>query len=300
MRIGLIDVDGHRFPNLALMKLSAYHKERGDSVEWWNGFARYDLVYQAKVFTGLYSPDVDTVSNTDGLIKGGTGYRLSSRLPDPVEHHMPDYALYPQYQKAYGYLTRGCPRGCPFCIVKEKEGPQSVRAADLSEFYTGQKEICLLDPNLLACPEHPALLRQLIDSRARVDFTQGLDARLLTEENAAQLKQVRIAKLSFAFDDLRQEDGILRGLVLFRRITGKQRSVNVFLLTNFDTTHEQDLYRVRKVQELGYLPYIMIYNKPSAPQLTRDLQRWCNNRFIYRATEGDFSKYRKGAAAIGG
>lgn len=149
MNIGLIDVDSHNFPNLALMKISAYHKDRGDSVEWWNGLKHYDIVYKSKVFDDTYSQDMDYVINADKIFKGGTGYGLDNYLPDEIEHYMPDYGLYGIKDRAFGHLTRGCPRGCPFCIVKQKEGNVHT-VADLSEFWWGQKEIVLMDSNITA------------------------------------------------------------------------------------------------------------------------------------------------------
>ena len=148
-------MDGHRWPNLCLMKLSAYHKARGDTVEWHDGRRRYDLVYMSRVFTDSYSKDFTGRIRADQIIRGGTGYGLSNRLPDDVEHTRPDYGIYPQFAgTAYGFLSRGCPRGCGFCIVGEKEGRKTVAVADLSEFWAGEKEIKLLDANLLAasCP----------------------------------------------------------------------------------------------------------------------------------------------------
>ena len=160
MTIGLIDVDGHNFPNLALMKLSAWHKAQGDAVEWWWGFGEYDRVYMSKVFDETYSPDIPEPLNAREIIKGGTGYGLDNHLPDEVEHICPDYSLYPELTRetAYGFLTRGCPRGCSFCIVARKEGRAARKVADLSEWWRGQKNIKLLDPNLLACREHMDLL----------------------------------------------------------------------------------------------------------------------------------------------
>ena len=122
MKIGLIDVDGHNYPNLALMKLSAWHKAQGDQVEWWWGFGQYDRVYMPKVFDGTYSPDVDEPLNAKEIVKGGTGYGIQTVLPQEVEHIYPDYSIYPKLTKdtAFGFLTRGCPRGCNFCIVSAK------------------------------------------------------------------------------------------------------------------------------------------------------------------------------------
>lgn len=294
MKIGLIDVDGHNFPNLCLMKISAYHKQRGDSVSWWSGFEHYDIVYKSRVFTDEYTADHSTAINAEQVIQGGTGYDLKNKLPDDVEHIMPDYCIYPHFDEAYGFLTRGCPRACEFCIVAEKEGKCSYKVANLSEFWKGQRTIKLLDPNLLACRDQEDLLMQLANSKAWVDFTQGLDARCVTEDNAKLLSKIKTKMVHFAFDDVVQEDSVLRGLEIYKRITGiKEHDTGVYILTNFNTTHEQDIYRVKKVQELGYRPYIMVYNKRTAPQVTRDLQRWSNNRIIYAASDRKFENYNK-------
>ena len=202
MKIGLYDVDGHNWPNLCLMKLSAHHKNRGDSVEMWSPEGSYDLVYKSRVFTDTYSKDTQVIPNAAHVICGGTGYGPGPNLPDAVEHTRPDYSLYPQFQgTAYGFLTRGCPRNCGFCIVSGKEGRRSRQVADLPEFWDGQREIKLLDPNLLACSDHEKLILQLADSRAWVDFTQGLDIRLITPDNAALLNRVRTKMIHFAWDD---------------------------------------------------------------------------------------------------
>ena len=184
MRIGLIDVDSHNFPNLCLMKLAAYHRQQGDQVEWYNSECHYDIVYQSKVFDDTYSKDIDFIPNATQVIRGGTGYGLDNKLPDAVEHCMPDYSLYGITDTAYGFLTRGCPRHCAFCIVGDKEGLRSQKVADLSEFWNGQPNIELLDPNLLACKDRMELLDQLIDSRAMVNINQGFDIRLANAEIA--------------------------------------------------------------------------------------------------------------------
>jgi len=183
--IELIDTDSHNFHNLCLMKLSSYHKAKSDTVEWWNGFEKYDIVYKSKVFTEEYTKAENTVIHADKIIEGGTGYELDNKLPYEIEHIYPDYILYPKLTKniAYRFLTRCCSRDCPFCIVSQKEGKQSIKVADLSEFWNGQKIIKLLDPNLLACKDHMNLLQQLIDSKAYVDFTQGVDARCINKQN---------------------------------------------------------------------------------------------------------------------
>lgn len=289
MKIGLIDVDGHHFPNIALMKLSAWHKTSGDYVEWWNAeTTQYDRVYMSKVFDETYSFDITLPTNAGKVIRGGTGYGLYNKLPEEVEHTYPDYSLYPKLTEdtAYGFLTRGCPRGCHFCIVSEKEGQISVKVADLSEFWNGQKHIKLLDPNLLACPDHLSLLRQLCDCHAYVDFTQGLDSRLLTPDNISLINQLKLKDIHFAWDYMQESVPVLRGLKLYRELAAHKvhgAYGTVYCLVNYNTTMAENLYRIYTLRDIGYDPYVMVYDKPNAPREIRDLQRWCNNRKIYKS-----------------
>ena len=295
MKIGLIDVDGHNYPNLALMKLSAWHKAQGDEVEWWWGFSEYDRVYMSKVFDETYTPDIPEPLNAKEIVKGGTGYGLDNKLPEEIEHVYPDYSLYPELTKdtAYGFLTRGCPRGCHFCIVAGKEGRKSVKVADLSEWWNGQKNIVLMDANILACSQHVELLQQLIDSKAWVDINQGMDCRLLTKQNIEAINRLKLREIHFAWDYMRESKAVLRGLELYASLAPRKshgRYATVYCLTNYDTTMEENLYRIYKLRDMGYDPYVMIYDKPHAPRDVRLLQRWCNNRLIFRA-EPDFNKY---------
>lgn len=289
MNIGLIDVDSHNFPNLCLMKIAAYHKAKGDNVEWWNGLLHYDRVYQAKVFDDTYSKDNDWVINADEIIKGGTGYGLNSVLPDEIEHIYPDYSLYGIEDTAYGFLTRGCPRHCPFCIVGDKEGLKSHQVADLDEFWRGQKEIVLLDPNITASKECEKLFDDLISTKAWIEFNQGIDVRCLTEKGADQLNRMKTKMIHFAWDNYEMKT--YEKLKKVRPLLKKDmRKMTVYVLVNFNTTHEQDLERIYKLRELDYSPYVMIYDKPHAPKLTRQMQRWCNNKFIFRSCD-NFEDY---------
>ena len=282
MKIGLVDVDSHNFPNLCLMKLSTYHKALGDTVGWRKPAGWYDVVYKSRVFTDTYSRDNIYIANTGEVIKGGTGYGPGPDLPEAVEHSRPDYGLYPQFpDTAYGFLTRGCPRACPFCIVSGKEGRRSRQVADLSEFWDGQKEIKLLDANLLACPDHEHLLLQLAESSALVDFSQGLDIRLTTPDNVALLNKIRTKAVHFAWDNPETDlTPYFRRFVELTNIKSDRRR-RVYVLTNFGSTHEQDLYRVNTLRGLGYDPYVMVYERPTAPKITRQLQRWVNNKRIF-------------------
>ena len=296
MKVGLIDVDGHNFPNLALMKISAWHKAKGDTVEWCLPLDRYDIVYQSKVFDEIYSPDIDWTPMADKIVKGGTGYGLDNTLPDEIEHIYPDYSIYPELTKntAYGFLTRGCPRGCKFCIVASKEGRRSYKVADLSEFWMGQKNVSLLDPNILACKDHPDLLQQLIDSKACVDFNQGLDIRLTNDLNIYLLNRIKVKEIHFAWDNA--EDDLkpyFEQYKAFAKHKPHGQYGTVYCLTNFGSTMEENLYRIYTIRDLGYDPYVMVYDKPNAPREIKDLQRWCNNRFIFKSCE-KFEDYKKG------
>ena len=257
----------------------------------WRPEGCYDLVYKSKVFTDTYSKDNIYIANADKIIRGGTGYGPGPDLPDAIEHSRPDYSLYPQFpDTAYGFLTRGCPRACGFCIVSGKEGRQSRQVADLSEFWDGQREIKLLDANLLACPDHERLLVQLAGSRSYVDFSQGLDIRLTTPDNIVLLNQVRIKAVHFAWDNPNVDlTSYFRRFVELTAIKS-DRKRRVYVLTNFGSTHEQDLYRVETLRDLGYDPYIMVYERPSAPPITRHLQRWVNNKRIFYTVK-NFADY---------
>lgn len=302
MNIALIDVDGHNFPNIPLMKLSAWHKQQGDEVEWYNPLTAWqnppDKVYMSKVFT--FTPDYPHPVNAKEIIKGGTGYFYPNggeKLPTEIEHIYPDYSFYPEMTKdtAYGFLTRGCPRGCGFCIVKDKEGQKSIKVADLSEFWNGQKNVVLLDPNMFACKEWRNLSQQLIDSKAWIDFSQGCDIRIMTDEKIEMLKQMKIKRVHFAWDRYEDKKIIVPKFKAVKELTGwDKRKLIVYVLVNFNTTLEQDLERIYTLRELGFGPYVMVYEKDKLPNghVIRRLQRWVNMRAVFE-TIPIFEEYLK-------
>ena len=319
MRVGIIDVDAHKFPNLALMKIAAYHKKRGDEVEWAFPLATYDRVYQAKVFDELYSKDIDWLPQAKEIIKGGTGYFRRKKegkktwceiyhcgewrdignvptisidqetynevLPPEIEHIYPNYHIYPKLTQktAFGFLTRGCPRHCDFCLVGDKEGVKSVKVADLKEFWKGQKNIKLLDPNLLACRDHLDLLEQLARSKAYVDFTQGLDIRMTTAENIEAINRLKVKQIHFAWDN--PKDRLEKRFEEYAAKAAHKphgHYASVYVLTNFNSTMEENLHRIYTLRDMGFDPYVMIYDKPHAPREIRLLQRWVNNKPIFK------------------
>jgi hypothetical protein len=290
VRIGLIDVDSHNFPNFALMKISAYHKALGDDVSMYVHLFEYDKIYMSKVFT--FTKDIKNVRCKE-IIRGGTGYNLETKLPDEIDNIYPDYSLYNITDTAYGYLTRGCPRECDFCIVAKKEGSKSIQQYKLSQFYNGQKNIKLLDPNITAAPNCIELFNELAETGASVDFTQGVDLRLLTEKKVEAIKKIKLKMIHFAWDKFEDEKIICEKLKMFMDITEYNRSkIAVYVLTNFNTTFEQDLYRIYKLRDMNVMPYVMIYERDSADRKYIDLQVYANSMFYIRVAR-DFEDFLK-------
>lgn len=314
MKIGLIDVDGHNYPNLPLMKISAWHKAKGDFVEWYEPFngliKEYDKVYMSKVFS--FTHDYDLPIYAKEVSRGGTGYCIevvngkeifhkenNKNLPDEIEHIYPDYSLYPEQTKdtAFGFLTRGCPRGCSFCIVKDKEGLCSHKVADLKEFWNGQGNVELLDPNILACKDWEDLLGQLIDSKARVNFNQGLDIRMMTEPKAEMLAKIPIKAIHFAWDRYEDKAFIQPKFLTFReQSTIRPNDLQVYCLVGDRERRvlPEDLERIDWLRQNGFAPYVMIYEKDLLPKghELKQLQRWVNNRFVFWKCP-TFNEYKK-------
>jgi hypothetical protein len=298
VRIGLIDVDS-KIPNLALMKLSAWHKAQGDEVKLYDPlFDRPDRVYASKVFSftfdfAYWPEDVE-------IIKGGTGYDLSTTLPDEVEAMYPDYGLF-ECDYAMGFVTRGCIRRCQFCLVPNKEG--SIRqVAEISDFWRGQKRLMLLDNNLTAMSDvFMGTCRFLSEHRIETDFSQGLDIRLIDDEKAQALSSVRLWKrIHFAWDNLRDEAAVRKGIETLTRYLHPDKLM-FYVLVGYNTTFDEDMHRVQTLIGYGANPFVMVYRAqdgsvPSDRRL-KHLARWANRPHLRKAVSWD--KYlRSGVKGI--
>lgn len=283
--IGLIDVDGHNgFPNLALMRLSAYHKNQGDSVEWWNGFEHYDRVYMSKVFT--FTPDIDVVINADEVIQGGTGYKDYGSLPDEIENTYPDYSIYPHFKQAIGFLTRGCVRNCPWCIVPRKEGKIHASATWEQVKRPDSDEIVFLDNNVLACEHGIRQMDALTRAPVKVDFNQGLDARLIDADVAELLSKVRWIRYIRLACDTHQMLPVIEKAVTHLLAAGipKWRLWSYALVQDVDEAYE----RVTALRKMGVEPFAQPYRdfdggEPSDEQ--KRFARWCNNKAVFRSCD---------------
>lgn len=270
MKISLVDVDSHYFPNLALMKISSWHKAQGDSVEWYDPlFSRPDRIYTSKVFT--FTPDFqDYAAGDPEPIRGGTGYDAITKLPEDVERMIPDYSLYPDFPAALGFLTRGCIRNCPWCIVPKKEGALQ-EVDDIERISAGKKEVVLLDNNFLAAD--PDFVREQLEKAARlkirIDFNQGLDARLISSENAKLLAACRwIRYIRFSCDTVSMIDPIRRAVSILRE-SGCRREIFCYMLVTDIADAET---RLRALVDLNVIPFAQPYrdftadSKPTAEQ----------------------------------
>ena len=272
MKIVVIDTDS-KMPNLALKKVEKYHKDRGDEVTW--NFplacATSDKIYVSCIFTWNKNKAKFYEQYPQAII-GGSGYNLKLKLPPEIEAVKPRINI--------GFTTRGCIRKCPFCIVPEKEGGLVIEN-HISELWDGQSDtIELLDNNWLANRKWFFENSQwLIDHKLKLK-ENGMDIRLVDGDIAQQLSKIRWAKQPhFAWDFLNTEKYIDSALPLLKKY---KLNPMVYVLVNYNTTIEEDLYRIRKIKSYGCDSYVMVYNKPKVPQEIKHLARW-NNRFVLRS-----------------
>jgi len=295
LKIGLFDIDS-KYHNLALMKLSAYHKQKGDETELYSPLflKTYDRIYISKIFTEFNINEYYIPENF--YMAGGSGFDLKRKLPREIEHLMPDYSLY-NLNYSLGFTTRGCIRNCKFCIVPEKEG--KIREhAEVEEFLNPKSNIVvLLDNNFLALPSHIKKLQKYIKKGWRMDFNQGLDLRLINKENAKLLTKISYKEMiRFAWDNIKDENKIIKGLELVIKAGIRPRNITVYVLIGFDTTFEEDLYRIQRLRNIkddrgSIKPYVMNYNNTLKNRKYKDFIRWVNNPWIFRSCE--WEEYKK-------
>ena len=281
MRVLLINVDS-KIPNLALMKISAYHKQRGDIVGF--DITEPDRVYISCIFTknAARARGIATYYQNADIYLGGSGVDIDGRLPDDVERMRPDYSIYPRIDYSLGYTTRGCIRKCPFCIVPRKEG-RLTRWQHISEFHDPKhKKIIVLDNNVYADADWFFINTDyVIENNLSFNAVQGMDIRILNEEIAARLNKIKwCGDLHFAFDNVRDEPKIIRGIEMLTAAGINPRKLIFYVLTGYDSTFEEDVYRVNLLRSLNTNAFIMQY---TSNRQTRDLANYVNRRWLYWA-----------------
>lgn len=294
MNVGLLPVDSN-YPNLALMKISSYHKQIGDQVEWYNPFDAFDVVYKSKIFT--FTPDYPhPMTNTKTIHEGGTGYSMEICLNKDVEIMEPDYSIYPSIDKrtAYGFITRGCPNKCKWCVVPKKEG--TVHAyMDVDDIaINGRNRLILMDNNILASSYGLDQIAKIVDRRYIVDFNQGLDARLVTIEIGELLAKVRwIHDIRFGCDTHAQIDQCIQAM---DRINRFRKNIAQYLL--YTMLNEDLVECYERLSAFRYYPNVVVHAQPFrdpervniVPQWQKDMAQWANRRVFYKATDfKDFS-----------
>lgn len=282
MKIGLLDIDGHNFPNYALMKISQYWKCEGAEVEWANPFEHYDIIYRSKIFT--FSPDDMIYYDADKVVKGGTGYDIKSKLPYEIEISDLDYSIYPQYDFSVMFFSRGCIRKCPFCLVYEKEG--HIQPVNPKNLNPNGKHIEVLDNNFFANPKWMEAVDFLNNTGQPVNL-HGVDVRIMNEQQAKAINTMKLkSNIHIAWDnpniDLRRQlEKILEWIPAYK--------LTCYVLIGFNSTMEQDLMRLYTLKSLGILPFVQPYrdyeNKRKPTAYEKDLARWANRAWLFKSID---------------
>lgn len=320
MKIGLVDVDGHFkkkkwgatiYPNLALGKISRYHKQMGDSVEWAIPFYDYDIIYMSKVFN--FTPDDLTCYNAKCIVKGGTGYDIESKLPEEIDKLQPDYSIFPNIPKdtAYGFLTRGCPNKCPWCVVPRKEG--RIRPyMDCDQIaIEGRTKLILMDNNILAADDYAKeQMRKIIDRGYHIDFNQACDARLVTEDFAQLMAKIKWIgrRIRFGCDTKAQIQDCERAMSMINEY-GYKGDYFIYTMiggkSDFKESYERTHYwwvrnkQSRENHEHYVYPFAQPYRDPDnpkqfIPQWQKDMAQWVNKKQYFLKTDFFNFEPRKG------
>lgn len=289
MKVRLLAPDS-KYPNLAIMKISTYHKKLGDDVDWYNhdlDFADTDILYISKIFT--FSKDVENLPlNCCEIIRGGSGYDITTKLPEEIESITElDYTLYPDCNYSIIFTTRGCVRNCKFCIVRKKEG--IIHNVPICNLNPNGKHIKILDNNFFANRTWRENLDVLKSFNQPLEFNAGIDLRLLNKEQCEELSKCKIKMIHCAWDNYKDKDIILPKLKLLTKYI-KPSKILCYVLVGFDNHEltETDIERVKTIWSLGVYPFVMVYinfNDPNweKSRSCRRFARWCNNRFIFKS-----------------
>lgn len=285
MNVGLHDAEKEylkkkTFPNLALMKISAYHKSHGDGVEWWNPLKNYDRVYSSKVFD--FTPEDPYLP--EDAIRGGTGYRdvpIDQKLPQKIDDMFPDYTIYPECDYAIGYLTRGCPNHCRWCVVPKKEGMIRPYRQWQEIIRKDTDKLVLMDNNILSCQHGIEQLKSLIGSGYRIDLNQGMDARLVTDEIAEILSELNwIRFIRFSCDQKAQIEPIRRTIELLGKYGVKPYRIFIYLLVTEDI--DDAAYRVEELKRYKAINlYAQAERNDRAGIMPNKMQLEFQQRYVY-------------------
>jgi hypothetical protein len=285
MNIGLVDVDS-KIPNLVLMKLSSYHKSKGDSVFFYDPMFcnEVDMIYASKVFT--FTPDYQYFPIGGGIpiIKGGTGYDIKGKLPDEIDLMCPDYSLYPNMTCPMGFLTRGCPNKCPWCFVPEKEGDIHPYM-EITDFCR-HKEVTLMDNNVLASEHGIHQIEKIAKMDIKIDFNQGLDARLIDDTVAKILSKVKWSKpIRLACDTAGQMKHIQKAVEALRWYNTKPTAYSCYVLVKPGEVDDA-IKRIRFLKGIGVDPFVQPFQPPEGreiPQEEKDLARYVDMKAVFKS-----------------
>lgn len=296
--IGISQLDG-KLPNLALMKIVGFHESIGDVVKWYDGllFAGcYDKIYMSKIFQFTAMPQMP-----DNAVIGGTGIDFYNRLPEEIEAATPSYSLYANCNYHLGFSMKGCRFACKFCCVPKKEGrPKKYNTIDEVLINpNGGNRLMLLDNDFFGGDDWQVNLERIIQLKLKVCFVQGLNIRIITDQQAELLSKCNYQNskfnqkyLTFAWDKYNDGKHIHKGIKICNEAGIPTKHMQFFVLIGFDTTPEQDIERVMTLRELGCMPFVMPYNKFDPYQSA--FARWVNHRATFKSCTWNDYKYKTG------